>query len=207
MRLLVLTNKPERASCKQRVGVYLDILRDKGIACEVIVFHSGIFRRLKQLKYSRDFDAVFLQKKRFRLCDVIWAKRYCRKIIYDLDDAVMYSDKAGEQESRSRKKRFIQTVRSADMVIAGNSYLAEQAKQFNDNVRILPTGLSVAEYNCRAQQPQKDDKIRLVWVGSKNTLKYLSEITPVLEEIGSRFNNVVLRIICNCFFDLKNMLR
>ncbi len=205
MKLLILTNKPERASCKQRICVYMDILHDNGIDCEVVVFQSGIFRRLRQLKYSRNFDAVFLQKKRFRFLDVIWAKHYCRKIIYDIDDAVMYSDKAGEHESWSRKRRFAQTAKSADIIIAGNSYLAGQAKQFNDNLHILPTGLSIAEYNRKAQQPQNDDKIRLVWIGNKNTLKYLAEIIPALEEIGSQFDNVVLRIICNCFFDLRNM--
>jgi glycosyltransferase involved in cell wall biosynthesis len=205
MKLFVLTNKTRRASCKQRIGIYADILRNNGIECETAVFHSGIFARLKQLKYSRDFDAVFLQKKRIRFLDAIWAKCYCRKIIYDIDDAVMYSDKTGEHESRSRMRRFARTARTADMVIAGNPYLADQAKQFNDNVCILPTGLRVAEYNCKAQQPQKDNKIRLVWIGSRSTLKYLAEITPALESIGKRFDNVVLRIICDDFLDLRQM--
>ena len=39
----------------------------------------------------------------------------------------------------------------------------------------------------------------------KHTLKYLEEIKPAFAEIGSRFDNVVLRIICDQFFDLKNM--
>jgi glycosyltransferase involved in cell wall biosynthesis len=205
LKLLILTNKPERASCKQRVGVHLSILRSKGIDCEIVTFPSGVFKRLKLIKHSGNFDGIFLQKKRLRLCDAIWVKRYCRKIIYDLDDAVMYSDKTPEQDSWSRQRRFKRTVQSADMVIAGNSYLAKHAEQFNPNVRILPTGLNVAEYNCDVEQLQKDGKIRLVWIGSKNTLKYLSEITPALEKVGSRFDNVVLRIICNHFFDLQNM--
>jgi glycosyltransferase involved in cell wall biosynthesis len=53
--------------------------------------------------------------------------------------------------------------------------------------------------------PRNDNKIHLVWIGSKSTLRYLAEIKPVLEEIGSRFDNVVLRIICDHFFDLHNM--
>jgi glycosyltransferase involved in cell wall biosynthesis len=35
-------------------------------------------------------------------------------------------------------------------------------------------------------------------------LGYLAELKPVLEEIGSRFDNVVLRIVCDDFFDLRN---
>jgi glycosyltransferase involved in cell wall biosynthesis len=54
-------------------------------------------------------------------------------------------------------------------------------------------------------KPKNGGKIRLVWIGSKSTLKYLAEIKPALEEIGSRFDNAILRIICDDFFDLQNM--
>lgn len=204
MKLLILTNKPERASCRQRIGVYLDILRDRGINCKIVTFPSGILARLKLLKHGREFDAVFLQKKRLRFCDAIWMKRYCPKIIYDLDDAVMYSDNNPDREHRPRKKRFQRTVKLADMVIAGNSYLAEHARKFNPNVEVLPTGLDINAYKVQTN-PENDGKIRLVWIGSKNTLKYLFEIKPALEEVGATFQNVVLRIICDHFFDLENM--
>jgi glycosyltransferase involved in cell wall biosynthesis len=205
INLLALTNKPERASCRQRIGVYLDILRDSGINCKIVTFPSGILARLKLLKHGREFDAIFLQKKRLRFCDAIWMKRYCRKIIYDLDDAVMYDDKNPDRPSRKRLKVFERTVKLADMVIAGNVYLAEHARKFNPNVEILPTGLDVSAYNLRAA-PKNDGKIRLVWIGSHNTLKYLAEIKPALEEVGATFQNVVLKIICDHFFDLKNMV-
>lgn len=204
MELLVLTNKPERASCRQRIGIYLDILRDSGINCKIVTFPSGILARLKLLKHGREFDVIFLQKKRLRFCDAIWMKRYCRKIIYDLDDAVMYDDKNPDRPSRKRLKSFERTIKLADMVIAGNVYLAEHARKFNPNIEILPTGLDVSAYNLRAA-PKNDSKIRLVWIGSKSTLKYLAEIKPALEEIGSRFDNAILRIICDDFFGLQNM--
>ncbi|TET75771.1 MAG: glycosyltransferase [Candidatus Heimdallarchaeota archaeon] len=204
MELLVLTNKPERASCRQRIGFYLDILRDSGINCKIVTFPSGILARLKLLKHGREFDAIFLQKKRLRFCDAIWMKRYCRKIIYDLDDAVMYNDKNPDRPSRKRLKSFERTIKLADMVIVGNVYLAEHARKFNPNVEILPTGLDVSAYNLRAA-PKNDGKIRLVWIGSKSTLKYLAEIKPALERIGERFSNAILRIICDDFFGLQNM--
>jgi glycosyltransferase involved in cell wall biosynthesis len=54
-------------------------------------------------------------------------------------------------------------------------------------------------------KPASDGKIRLVWIGSKSTLRYLAEIKPALEEISSRFDNVVLRIISDEFLDLQNI--
>jgi glycosyltransferase involved in cell wall biosynthesis len=204
VNLFVLTNNPERASFKQRIAVYLNTLRANGINCEVARFPSGSLARRKLLKKAAGFDALFLHKKRLNPLDALWLRRYARKVIYDFDDAVMYDDKNPEKLSRKRQKSFQRTVRLADMVIAANPYLAAHAKSFNKNVEVLATGLNVSDYEQSAHKPD-DGKIRMVWIGSKSTLRYLAEISDVLEEIGSRFNNVVLRIICDDFFDLQNM--
>ena len=62
VRLLILTNKPKRASCKQRIGVHLDILHNNGIDYEVKTLPSGVFQRLKLIKHGKNFDGIFLQK-------------------------------------------------------------------------------------------------------------------------------------------------
>lgn len=204
MNLLVLTNNPGRASFRQRIGIYLDTLRDNGINCEVVRFPSGSLARWKLLRQSRYFDGVFLHKKRLNPFDALWLGRNCAKVIYDFDDAVMYNDKNPNRPSWKRQNSFQRTVRLAHLVIAGNSYLAEHARKFNSNVEILATGLCLDEYDLSSKQ-KIDDKIRLVWIGSKSTLSYLASIKPALEEIGSRFDNVVLRIICDDFLDLQNM--
>ncbi len=204
MNLLVLTNNPGRASFRQRIGIYLDTLRGNGIRCEVAGYPSGSLARWKLLRRCRDFDAVFLHKKRLNPLDASWLRRNCRKVIYDFDDAVMYNDKNPDGPSRKRQKSFQRTVRLAHLVIAGNSYLAEHATKLNSNVEILPTGLDTSAYTFRPEI-KKDNKIRLVWIGSQSTLKYLAKLKPALEEIGSRFDNVVLRIICDDFLNLQNM--
>jgi len=204
MKMLVLTNNPARASFRQRIAVYLDILRDNGIECEIVRFPSGSLARRKMFRQATNFDGVFLHKKSLNFLDAFWLRRYARKIIYDFDDAVMYSDKQPDRPSRKRQNSFQRTVKLADMVIAGNSYLAEHARNFNRNVEVLTTGLNVSNYE-QTGSSSDDGKIRLVWIGSSVTLKYLAEIKPALEEIGSRFDNVVLRIVCDEFFDLENM--
>jgi glycosyltransferase involved in cell wall biosynthesis len=90
------------------------------------------------------------------------------------------------------------------MVIVGSSYLADHGRPYNRNVKVLPLGLDTAEYKSDVAKPD-DGKIRLVWVGSESTLPYIMQMSGVLEEIGSRFENVVLRLICDNFFDLENM--
>lgn len=204
MKLLILTNNPDRPSFRQRIGVYLDTLQSSGIGCKCVVYPRANLARWKLLRHCRDFDAVFLHKKRLNALDTLWLYRKGCRVIYDFDDAVMYDDKQPDRPSRKRQNSFQRTVRPVHLVIAGNTYLAEHARKFNANVDILPTGLCLDEYHCPIKQ-EKDDNLRLVWIGSKSTLSHLASIKPALEAIGSRFDNVVLRIICDVFFDLQNM--
>lgn len=155
-------------------------------------------------KLASDYDGVFLHKRLLKFFDALWLRFYARKIIYDFDDAVMYDPDAPKRNSFTHIAPLNRTVKLADLVIAGNSYLADHAKKSNLNVEILPTGLDTRAYQIEIDR-MDDGKIRLVWIGSKSTLRYLAEIKPALEEIGLRFNNVVIRIICDEFFDLKNM--
>jgi len=204
VNLLVVTSNRARASFRQRVVLYLDVLRANGIELEVVEMPSGALSRLKLYRRMQKFDGLFLHKRRVNLSDVYWLRRYSRKIIYDFDDAVMYDGENPDRLSRKRQKSFRRTVELADLVIAGNSYLAEHARKFNPNVEVLPTGLDMSAYKLRTDA-KRDSKVRLVWIGSRGTLKYLASIKPALEEIGLRFDNVVLRIICDTFFDMGNM--
>jgi len=204
VNVLVLTNNPHRPSFRQRVEIYLDWLRHNGINCEVVRFPAGVGARYRLLKRSADFDGVFLHKKRLNLLEAPLLRGFAGKIIYDFDDAMMYKPRSPQRCSFSNWLRFRLTVKLADLVIAGNPYLAEHARRFNTNVEILPTGLNTKDYKVPVKA-KSDGKIRLVWIGSRSTLKYLAEIKPALEEIGSRFNNVVLRIICDDFLDLEEM--
>ncbi len=204
MKLLIITNNPNRASFRQRIGYYIDTLRTNGINSEVALLPGNFFKRRTFFKHATNFDAVFIHKKGLNVFDAFWLKRYGKKIIYNFDDAVMYSDKKPELNSLSHFLPFRRSVKIADMVIVGSSYLASHARKFNNNVKILPIGLNVSEYQVSDFCPN-DGKIRLVWIGSGTTLSYLEQLKPVFEEIGSRFDNVVLRIIGDDFFDLQNM--
>ncbi len=204
MKLLVITNNPDRASFRQRIAVYIDTLRGSGIDGCVEQLPRWILSRLKLFTKAKDFDAVFLHKKTLNPFDAHYLKKHAKKIIYDFDDAIMFDDKHSETPHHKRQASFRSTVSLADLIIAGNTYLAEHAKRFNPNVEILPTGLDTNPYKTISKQPG-DGKIRLVWIGSRPTLPNLEQISPALEEIGSRFDNVVLKIISDEFFDLRKI--
>lgn len=204
MKLLIVTNNPDRASFKQRIGVYLNALQARGIQCEVAKMPAGSLARRKLFKRAADFDGVFLHKKGLNPFDAMWLRKFSRKIIFNFDDAVMYSDKNPQRRSRSHFVPFRRSVKLADLVICGSSYLAEHARPFNANVEVLPLGLKVSDYQA-VSAAGADGKVRLVWVGSESTLSYLKGIKPAIERVGARFDNVALRIICDHFLTFENV--
>ena len=204
MRLLVLTNNPERASFRQRIQIYFDTLRANGIDYQVAKLPDGFLARRKLFKRAAEFDGVFLHKKGLNFRDALWLRRNSKKIIYDFDDAIMYNPHRPDRNSPSHFNSFRRSAKLADVVIAGNSYLAQHAQIFNAEVLVLPTGLDTKAYRVETKV-KNDGRIHLVWIGSKSTLQYLAEIKPALEQIGLLYDSIVLRIICDNFFNLKNM--
>ncbi|HUU41802.1 MAG TPA: glycosyltransferase family 4 protein [Desulfatiglandales bacterium] len=204
MKLLLITNNPGRASFRQRINIYLDDFQRNGIDCSMVKLPKGLVPRWKLLQGSSNYDAVFLQKKLLNYLDGMLLKKYAKKVIYDFDDAMMYNNKKPDIQSYKRKSSFKRTIQLSSVVIAGNSYLAHHASEYNGNVHVIATGLDVGNY-IRRENSNESNVIRLVWIGSKSTLEYLKHIKPAFENIGRKYENVVLRIICDDFFDLDNM--
>jgi hypothetical protein len=201
MRLLVITNDLGGPDFRQRIRVYLDILRANDLDCEVAELPRGKWQRGKLLRRAADFDGVLVHKKRLSWEDALWLRWYARKVIYAFDDAVWCRHARPEIPSRTHFAAFRRTVRLADQILVGSSYLAEQARKFNSQVVVLPIGLPVDEYGA-SSCARDDGKVRLVWIGSACSLGYLAQMRPVLEEIGRRHPSVVLRLICDDFIDV-----
>lgn len=204
MKILLLSNNPERASFRQRFAVYFEILKKAGINCDVAVIPSGFISRYKTFRQARGYDCVILHKKGLRPIDAHLLRKYSKKIIYNYDDAVMFKDSSPEKISLSHYVPFKKSVSIADKVLVGSRYLADFAIKLGVDAQILPLGLDVDKYFVSGAKID-DGKIRLVWVGSASTLCYLESLKDTLETIGKSYHNVVLRIIGDTFFDLENM--
>ncbi len=205
LRLLIVSHNPQCASFRQRFGVYLPILEAAGIRCEVAVLPDDPIRRLWLYVQSGRFDGLVWHKKTINPIDAFFLRRYAPPMMYNFDDAVMFSDKHPDRDSPTHRRRFIRTLRLADRVLVGSRYLAEQAKPYHSKVDILPLGLDVGRYAVSVDKPT-DRCIRLVWIGSKSTLGYLKNLVPVFETLARRYPKLILRIIGDAFFDIPGMI-
>ncbi|MBN1510261.1 MAG: glycosyltransferase family 4 protein [Sedimentisphaerales bacterium] len=202
--LLVLTNNSNSASFLYRVEPHLPILTRNGIRTRVEVLPKGSDARRRLFKRSAEFDGVFLHRKVLSLHDALCLRHYARAIVYDLDDAVMYKCSEPSNSGSGRFRRFRRTVKSADLVLVGNPYLAERALRFNCRTTVLPTGVDTQMYQ-HGDSSRTDGRVRLVWIGSRSTLVHLEAIKPALEQIGRRHPGTQLRLIADSFLDLENM--
>ena len=203
MKLLIITNNPQRASFRQRFGAYLQILAAGGINCRVAALPAGPLARLRLYRQARDFDGVIWHKKAVNPIDAFFLRRYAPRLLYNYDDAVMFSDKRPDSDSPTHRRRFLRTLGLAEVVLVGSRYLAEQARPHHPKVVILPLGLEVSRYGIPVERPA--DRIRLVWIGSKSTMGYLKALSPILDQLVVKYPNLTLRIIGDEFFDLERL--
>jgi glycosyltransferase involved in cell wall biosynthesis len=80
-------------------------------------------------------------------------------------------------------------------VVAGNQYLAEYARKFNDNVQVIPTTVDMENSH---NQLTDHDLIPTVigWTGTFSTLHYLEAIIPVLKDLETKYE-FEFHVICN----------
>jgi len=101
--------------------------------------------------------------------------------VYDFDDA-LHVDRGLIHKLFGESAGWATAVRGADLVIAGNSYLAEAAARLNPNVEVIPSCVDPAAYP-RKTDYEIGETPRFVWLGSPSTEPYLERIAPALLQV------------------------
>jgi len=200
VRLAALVESADHVCTRYRLWAFAPGLAAAGHALELHALPRDWWGRMTVARSVRDADAVILQRKLLSRPEVALLRRQVGRLWYDFDDAVWMRDSYAGKGFRSHKRagRFRATVRAADAVVAGNSYLAEHATSAGARAAwVIPTCVDVKRYPLA---PHARDGADLVWVGSSVTLRGLEAITPVLDTIGERVPGVRLKLVCNRFF-------
>ena len=179
-RVLVITNNLEQASYRVRVAALIEPLRSRGFELDVHVRSRSVGERRDLFRRAGAYHAVLLQRKLLDPWDANLLRRHARRVLYDVDDAVMYHAKPVGWFSRWRTtRRFRATAGLVDHVVAGNEYLADHFRREGCTVSVLPTVVEPSRYVVK--QHVTTGAPRLVWIGSRSTLPYLRELVPVIE--------------------------
>lgn len=104
--------------------------------------------------------------------------------VVDYDDAVFHRY---EWHSNPLVRTFLgnkidKEMRQADLVIAGNEYLAERAKTTGaKRVEILPSVVDVNQYAMK--QPDQNSIFKIGWIGSPATVQYLGIVKDAITQL------------------------
>jgi glycosyltransferase involved in cell wall biosynthesis len=195
-RIMVITTNLQQASFRLRVDALRSLLAERGFELDVKVRPKGWLARRGMLRTASGYHAVLLQRKFLDPSDARLLRRSARRILYDVDDAVMFHAHPVGRISRWRtQRRFEATARIVDHVVAGNEYLAEMFRQHGRSVTVLPTCVDPGHYRIKQHAPS--DGVGLVWIGSRSTLPYLQQQMPAIEEAALKMPGLRLVTIAD----------
>lgn len=105
--------------------------------------------------------------------------------VYDVDDALFHDVGSGVRRVLSKAATWSHAVAAADVVVAGNDYLADRASRTARRVVVVPSCVEPSAYPGKSTYRLADPP-RLVWVGSPATESYLLGIGPSLLDVHRR---------------------
>jgi glycosyltransferase involved in cell wall biosynthesis len=209
--ILFLTPYPFDTAASQRFRFeqYFDALNEQGIKYDVAPFWEekawcilyekgsnyqklwyllkGIVKRWLMLITCLKYKFVFVHREVYpvgiKLLIFVLAKVLKRKVIYDFDDAIWLTNYADNNKKFAFLKSNSQVpflCKCAHKVSVGNDYLQEYALQYNKNVVVNPTTIDTVKYHNKLSLYKFDDFV-IGWTGTHSTLKYVSDMLPILD--------------------------
>ncbi len=206
--LIVCAHRRGRSpSQRYRFEQYLDFLENQGFsftfapflnAAEDNVFYSkgrtfsklliivrSTLKRVKLLTTIKSYDLIFIQREAHFLGSSFFERSVARcgkPLIFDFDDSIWLADTSPgnkKWEWLKNPAKFINNIKSATLVIAGNQYLAQRAGFYNKNIVVIPTTINT-EFHKPLPRHANKDRIIIGWSGSLSTLKHFELLLPVL---------------------------
>ncbi|MCK9612614.1 MAG: glycosyltransferase family 4 protein [Bacteroidales bacterium] len=232
--LFIVAHRPNRSPGQRfRFEQYLGYLSQKGFTCEIsfllsekddkffyrngnylrkfFILIKSILIRFKDLRRIKDFDIVFIYREAVMYGSTFFERQFKRKgaqIILDFDDSIWLMDVSEANKDLKWLKRPSKTselIQISNMVFVGNNYLADYTRQFNHNVRIIPTTLDTNNIPLKEYIPS--EKICIGWTGSRTTIKHFELAVPILKKIKEKYNNKIkFKLISDAPGNIDNLL-
>lgn len=203
----MLTTNPARtvASTRYRLSQYVPSLEAAGHRVDLSTFYPDRKGGSRAVRFLRGLAS--------RTADVVRAARYDVAVVhrellpygwnqlsglvrrrvpfvFDYDDAVFLAETSRLRPSSYGSTRRL--VDSAELVFAGNEFLASYARRTQSRVHVLPTVVDTDVYRPSAKS---QDRIPVIgWIGSGSTTPYFLPLLPVLDELA-RTHRFRLRVV------------
>lgn len=230
MRVLVLSRYGRLgASSRLRFLQFLPWLEQAGMECTVVPLMDDVqlqaryqkggyqffdllqsyWRRICILMQCHHFDVVWIEKEALPWLPAWVEYRLLRGVPYvlDYDDAIFhnYDQHSSVWARRFLGRRIDRLMAGACLVVAGNAYLAQRALDAGAPwVEIIPTVIDLDRYEAKLALASAGEPLRIVWIGSPSTVRYLVLLREPLAALSRRFD-FKLRVIGGSAIDLSGV--
>ena len=214
--LIITAHRKDRAPNQRfRFEQYIEFLKENGFDCQMsylisanddkVLYKPGhylskamigirsVWKRTQDVLRKNQYDLIFVCREGFLTGTTFFEEQLSKAkapMIYDFDDAIWHFDVSEANKNIGWMKNPGKTARLisiADLVFAGNQYLADYAKHHNDRVVIVPTTIDTSEY---AQVPFRERvPICIGWSGSITTIRHFDSAVPVLEKLYKKYGD------------------
>jgi glycosyltransferase involved in cell wall biosynthesis len=149
----------------------------------------NLARRLSTIGKASKYDLVYILREAALLGPAVFERLLYQQsipFVFDFDDAIFVSYRSPSNGYLSYLKFASKTktiCRLASHVMVGNPYLAEYARQVNDNVTVIPTTIDTEKY--RVPPPKNDSgPLTIGWTGSYSTVQHLDTLRGALKKLA-----------------------
>jgi glycosyltransferase involved in cell wall biosynthesis len=210
--IFFLPHSKQAAGARYRVHQFLPALTAAGMTCDVREFVTPeLYRHLYEnghaleksywvarqslhrwhdMQAARDADLIFVYRECYPFGPPFlesMLRRLGKPIVYDFDDAIFLPEPTLLRNVLRNPAKTARIAQLADCVIVSNEHLRGFASAYNQQVEVIPTCVDTDVF-APAPPRAVGRRLRLGWIGSHSTAKYLDQLRPVLSELSQRFD-------------------
>lgn len=155
----------------------------------------GYFKRSIHLFQCIRSDYVLIHREATPLGPPIFewliAKVFRKKIVFDFDDAIWLANTSDENSISARLKwhyKFNSICKWSYKIAAGNEFLANKARQFNNKVFVIPTVVDTSKRYLPNKSNSNQGLVTVGWTGSHSTASYVTPIIPLLRKLNEKYS-------------------
>jgi len=162
----------------------------------------ALVRRFWLVSRLSKYDKIFIHREASPIgppwFEWFAAKVFKKEVIFDFDDAIWLPNSSDANRKIAGKFKYHQKTAKickwSKIVVVGNKYLANYAKKYASDIRVIPTIVDTENYHnpdlhkkCIGQERRtlnnlNSSEVKTIgWTGTHSTLRQLEPVLPLLE--------------------------
>jgi glycosyltransferase involved in cell wall biosynthesis len=117
--------------------------------------------------------------------------------VYDFDDALFLGSISSVNRRfrpmKQEARRWVEYLRRSEVVLAGNAFLADRAREHARRVEVVPSCVEPESQPLHVHE--ENEQLTVGWIGSSTTSEYVREVLPVFERLNADHTRVKLVLV------------